>query len=725
MPDFIGNLPPPPAEPSPANPPEVAARLFALKHSDTFVVANAFGDIRGEGDGLFRKDTRLLSRLQLTLGGQTPSLLAAAVSEDNVFFTAHLSNRPLPPLGQAETPEGVIHLERSRLLWDSRLYERLVLINFGENQAVVPLALDFAADFRDMFEVRGAARRSRGQTLAAEIVNGSLRFRYQGLDGVARVSAITFSDTPAHLASDRAEFVLMLEAGARQEIYFEIGPSAEARPSRARYRAAAARARQYARAIRRRGAAVTTSSRLFDEWTNRSRADLALLTTELGTGSYPYAGIPWFSTPFGRDAIITALQMLWLDPMLARGVLAFLAQNQAKEVSLFQDAAPGKIMHEMRHGEMSALREIPFGQYYGGVDTTPLFIVLAGAYGERTGDLSFLRQLWPSLCAAMAWIEGEADSNPDGFLAYARGAATGLANQGWKDSHDSIFHADGHEAAGPIALVEVQGYVFAALHAMISIAQRCDLGSEAERQVTRWKARSETLNLAVEARFWIEDLGYYAMALDGEGQPCQVRGSNAGHLLFAGLPTAERARRVAAHLLAPGLNSGWAIRTLATGERRFNPMSYHNGSVWPHDTALCAAGLARYGMRSAVLHLANGLFEAAVRFDMRLPELFCGFKRSTGEAPIAYPVACLPQAWAAGACFMMLQACLGLRIDGWRREIHVHRPELPIGVDRLTIHHLLVADIAVDLTFQRLEDRVVAFSESHGAPHPIPVLSHV
>ncbi|HEY4252634.1 MAG TPA: amylo-alpha-1,6-glucosidase [Roseomonas sp.] len=696
------------------------ARLFALKHGDTFAVADSFGDILGDGDGLFLDDTRILSRFRLTIGGQLPSLLGAAVGEDTVVFTANLANRPLPPLGGVSTPEGVIHVERSRLLWERRLHERLVLTNFAELRAVIPLSLSFAADFRDMFEVRGTARPTRGRSLPPELAGGSILFRYEGLDGVVRGCAIAFSEPPAALTPDRAEFTIDLGPGERREIYLEVGPVLAPPPGRERHRTATARARLRARAVGRRGAGIRTPNRLFDGWIARSRADLALLTTELPTGPYPYAGIPWFSTPFGRDAIVTAMQLLWLDPSLARGVLAFLALHQAREVSPFQDAAPGKIMHEMRRGEMSALREIPFGQYYGGVDTTPLFVMLAGAYAERSGDMALIDTLWPALRAAMGWIEGAGDSNQDGFVDYARGAATGLANQGWKDSHDSIFHADGSEAVGPIALVEVQGFVYAAQRAMADLAARRGETAEA----ARWQARAEALRAAVEEKFWIEELGFYAIALDGAGRPCRVRASNAGQLLFSGLPDPARAARVAAQLLTPAFNSGWAVRTLALGERRFNPMSYHNGSVWPHDTALCAAGLARYGAGDGALRLADGLFDAAVRFDMQLPELFCGFARAPGEAPIAYPVACLPQAWAAGSALMALQACLGIRIDGWRGEIHVESPRLPAGVDRLAIHRLQVAGAEVDLTFQRLGDRVVAFSESRG-DRAVPVLSHV
>jgi glycogen debranching enzyme len=695
-------------------------RHFALKHGDTFLVANACGDILGEGDGLFHDDTRVLSRFRLWLGGKALSLLGAAVGQDDVFFTANLTNRPLPPLGGSPTPEGVIHVERKRFLWQARLFERITLRNYTEFEAIVPLALSFEADFHDMFEVRGVSRQTpRGHALAPKVTADTVVLQYEGLDGVARACCLAFSERPAELDASRSDFLIKLDARGRKEVYIEVGSDAPAPPSRARFRAAAARARIGVRAALRRGASLRTSGRLFNEWMNKSRADLALLTTELPTGPYPYAGIPWFSTPFGRDAIVTALQVLWLDPSLARGVLTFLARNQAKDTSPFQDAAPGKIVHETRKGEMAALRELPFGKYYGGVDTTPLFVMLAGAYATRTSDMSLIDELWPSLRAAMGWIEGDGDLNDDGFVDYARGAKSGLANQGWKDSHDSIFHADGTEAPGPIALVEVQGYVYAALRAMEDLAAR---RGEPDDAVV-WRARSENLRIAVEDRFWLEELGYYALALDGEGKPCRVRGSNAGHLLFTGLPTQARAERVTGQLLAAPFNSGWGIRTLACGEVRFNPTSYHNGSVWPHDTALCAAGLARYGAREGVARLMSGIFEAAVKFEMRLPELFCGFSRTAGEAPVAYPVACLPQAWSSGAVFMMLQACLGLSVDAWRGEIHVDRPQLPIGIDHLTIRRLTVGDATVDLTFQRIGERVVAFPEGRDS-RPVPIFLH-
>jgi glycogen debranching enzyme len=686
--------------------PRETYRLFALKHADCFVVADAYGDILGLGDGLFCEDTRILSRYQLLIGDKTPSLLGASLSQDNVVFTANCTNLSSPTAEGGLMPRGIVHIERTRFLWGNRMFECLTLSNYGGRDMMVPITLTFSADFRDMFEVRGSTRRLRGRTDEAEILADGVIFRYEGLDHVVRESVVSFSETPDHLEAGRAIFFVKLPKRDRHVLYIEIGAGrAEVAPNRERFRGAYARARWEMRRKRRNGATVYSSGRVFNDWLTRAQADTALLTTELPTGPFPYAGIPWFSTIFGRDGIISALQMIWLNPRLARGVLAFLAQHQATETAAFSDAQPGKILHETRKGEMTALHELPFGRYYGSVDTTPLYVFLACAYADRTGDMAFIDKLWPSLCAAAAWMEGVGDQNRDGFVDYQRAAESGLANQGWKDSFDSIQHADGSLPEGPIALVEVQGYVYAAYRGLAGLAQR----RGDDEKAAYWQVRAETLRQAVETHFWMEDVGFYALAIDGNGRPCQVRASNAGHLLFVGLPSVERAHRVADHLMTAAFHSGWGIRTLADSEVCFNPMSYHNGSVWPHDTAICAAGLARYGIRDGVVRLMSDTFEAAVRFNMRLPELFCGFPRTPGEAPIGYPVACLPQAWSAGSVFMLMQACLGIEIDGWRGEIHINRPKLPIGIDQLTIHRLSVGEVQVDLSFQRTGGRVAAY----------------
>lgn len=690
---------------------------YVLKDGDSFLIANRLGDVEGGADGQFHNDTRILSRYRLLLGDTCPMLLSSYVTRDNVFFVAHLTNRQLPPLGNdASTGQGLVYLKRLRFLHADRLYERLVLLNYDSVAAHVPLRFEVDADFCDMFEVRGSMRSRRGDTLPAELLEHGQIFRYRGLDSALRSSSVSFSAKPMRVNAGTADFQIELPAGGRHVIHIEVGGDEVVQPSRDRFRAAAALARLRMRRRARSSARICSEGPLFNDWMARSRADLAMLTSELETGPYPYAGVPWFSTPFGRDAVITALQTLWLDPALARGVLAFLASHQAQEDSAFMDSSPGKIMHETRKGEMSTLGELPFGRYYGGVDTTPLFIGLAGAYLGRTGDQAFIDSIWAELVAATGWIERVCDANPFGFLDYARGQASGLANQGWKDSSDSVFHADGRPPQGAIALVEVQGYVFAALRAMADMARvRGDTAS-----VARWLGRAERMRAEVERRFWMPERGYYGIAIDATGELCAVRASNAGHLLYSGLPDAGRAAQVTEQLLDAPFFSGWGVRTLAQGETHYNPMSYHNGSVWPHDSALCAAGIAAYGERTAATRLLRGAFESAVHFDMRLPELFCGFPRTPGSAPVAYPVACLPQAWAAGSPFMLVQACLGIVINGYSGEVSIERPQLPVGIDEVVVRHIPIGPHRIHLVLKRLNQRVGVFVEGRDASH-VPV----
>ena len=694
---------------------------FTLKDGDTFLLADALGDIHDREDGLFTNDTRLLSKFELTVANCPVSLLGAAVSQDNTTFTAHLTNRPLPALGERAIPQGVIHIERRRILSGARLYERLTLTNFRDRPAQLPVRFAFAADYADLFEVQGHVRRARGRILKPDIADRGVRLAYEGLDGLTRNTAIEFSRQPLSLSDDSAEFLIELERAGVDVLYVEIGPIEDAQPpSEERYRRACEVRTQTARERMQAGGYLQTSARLFNQWIDKSRADLALLTTPLPTGPYPYAGIPWFSTTFGRDAIITALQTLWLDPQLAAGVLRFLASTQATETSSFRDSEPGKIVHEMRRSEMANMREIPFGRYYGGVDTTPLFVMLAGAYEERTGDRALIHEIWPHLQAATSWIEARLERSATGFLDYARGEDSGLANQAWKDSQDSIFHADGRLPQGPIAVVEVQGYVYAALTAMARLAS---LRGE-QQQSEQWLARAEALRTAIEQRFWIPSLSFYAIALDGAGEPCRVRASNAGHLLYCGVPTLQHACEVSAQLLADGFCSGWGIRTLPEGQARYNPMSYHNGSIWPHDTAICAAGIAKYAGRPHLVKILADLFEAANQFSMRLPELYCGFSRGATRVPVPYPVACQPQAWASGSLFMLLQAALGIRIDGAAKEVHIQRPVLPQGVESLRICQLPVGDACIDIEFHRLGDEVGAVPSGH-TEGGVNVLAHL
>ncbi|MGH9645159.1 MAG: amylo-alpha-1,6-glucosidase, partial [Terriglobales bacterium] len=448
---------------------------------------------------------------------------------------------------------------------------------------------------------------------------------------------------------------------------------------------------------------ISSSNERFNRWIQRSIGDVEMMTLGNPETNYPYAGVPWFSTVFGRDGIITALQMLWIAPWIAKGVLEFLASTQATEVDLANEAQPGKILHETRRGEMANLGEVPFGRYYGSVDSTPLFVMLAGAYLEQTQDTGFLRKLWPHVDLALEWIDRYGDVDGDGFIEYARHGEKGLIQQGWKDSNDSVFHADGAIADAPIALCEVQGYVYAA---KLAASRICAALDDAQRQSELESAAGE-IQRHFEEAFWCDEISTYALALDGHKKPCRVRTSNPGHCMFTGIASKERAHLVAHSLMSRDMFSGFGVRTVGTQEARYNPLSYHNGSVWPHDNAMVAAGLARYGFREFAGRILMGLLDVSNTVDLhRLPELFCGVERRHGEGPVLYPVACSPQAWAAGAVVMLLQACLGISIHSGKKRLILNRPYLPDGIPQLWIRGLGVGDSRLHVSLERESDTV-------------------
>jgi glycogen debranching enzyme len=689
----------------PARAPTTRARR-TLKHDDSFLVLDSYGDIgasAGEADGLFDHDTRYLSRLELSVGGATPLLLGFNLRDDNLVYTVDLTNPDVYKQTRVVFEKGTLHIVRTTFLWQSTAYQRLAITNQGDHIIAVRLGLTFAGDFADLFEVRGLARARRGTMTTRLGAPDSVSLRYAGLDGATRATTLRFEPAPTQLTQASAEYQLTLAPKQRVPIFLSIQCS-RGEPTRPpHFFKAMIEAHHERKRATRHTAAVTTSNDVFNEVLCRAAADLHMLTTETPQGPYPYAGIPWYSTTFGRDGIITAIEMLSLDPGLARGVLLRLAATQAKIEDAANDAQPGKIVHEMRGGEMAALREVPFERYYGSVDATPLFVVLAGLYFERTGDLATLKDLWPAVEAALAWIDGPADADGDGFIKYYRVSEEGLANQGWKDSHDAISHADGRLAEGPIALAEVQGYAYMAKLLAAKCARKLGhegRAGELEAQATRLAAR-------FEEAFWCPEIDTYALALDGAKEPCRVRSSNAGQLLFTGIVRPDRAARLAEGLLRPQFFSGWGVRTLSALERRYNPMSYHNGSVWPHDNALIVLGLARYGFKRAAGQIFGGLSAAASYMELRrLPELFCGFQRRRGRGPTLYPVACSPQAWASAAPFLMLQACLGLEFDPDRGEIRFRHPWLPDFLDEISLVNLALKEASVDVTLRREKDEV-------------------
>jgi glycogen debranching enzyme len=677
--------------------------LRVLKHGDTFAVFDEYGDVMAEQateEGLYHRGTRHLSRLEIRLAGQRPLLLSSNISDDNVLFVADCTNVDLRRGDRIELPHGEIHLFRSRVLSDALSIEKLRICSHGTRAIDLPVSIRFDADFADVFEVRGTQRARRGTRLPDRIAPDGCVLTYLGLDDVERRTRVSWTRQPENVEPGLAMFRLRL--APHETVTFELAVACEQHseaPVNQDYEQAVARARERSADRSLRLCTVQTSNDSFNRWIRRSSADLEMMITLTPRGPYPYAGIPWFSTPFGRDGLIAAFELLWADPDLARGVLSFLASTQATVRADTRDAEPGKILHEMRHGEMAALGEVPFGSYYGSIDSTPLFVMLASAYFARTGDASLVETLWPHVLAALGWMVKDGDRDGDGFLEYARHSPNGLVHQGWKDSYDSVFHADGTLADPPIALCEVQGYAFAAWHGAAALA----IARGETAAADQWRARADHLQQRFEESFWSDALGTYALALDGRKRPCLVRTSNIAHCLFTGIVSSrDRARLVAASLMDESSFAGWGVRTVAAGEPRYNPMSYHNGSIWPHDNAIAAAGLARYGFTDDAARILEAMLDLSEVVDLhRLPELLCGFRRRSEERPTLYPVACAPQSWAAGAVYLLLQAALGMQLDAQRRRITFTRPSLPGRIERLDLMNVVVAQASVDLRLER------------------------
>ena len=672
-----------------------------LSQGPGFAIFDHAGDVPLAGTdpfGLFHHGTRFLDRWELRIDGDFPVLLSSAPTADGAQLVTWVSNTDRRHDGEVVLERDALAVQRRKALCGGVLYERLDVRSFVPRPVTVTLSILFAADFADEFEVRGVERARRGTVEPPRLSPSEVRFDYEGLDGVSRGTRIVFARTPTVLDERTARFVLSLPPkGAttlRATIACRVG---DAEPVPGTLMTAVGALRKRRDAWLGQYPALTSSNEAFDAWVTRSLRDLAQLRTDGPPGAYVKAGIPWFATVFGRDGLVTALETLVFAPELAADVLRTLAALQGREHRPERDEEPGKIVHELREGEMAATGEVPFGRYYGTVDATPLFLVLLADYAARTADDALVEELWPAALAAVEWVEHQLREG-EGYLTYARRNPRGLVHQGWKDSHDAVSHEDGTLAEPPIALAEVQAYVYRALVGLAGLARQTDRFEMA----SRWDHQAEDLRARFARDFWLEDQDTFALALDRDRSPCRVVSSNAGQCLFGGIASPEHAARLAARLLRDDVFCGWGLRTLSDHALRFNPMSYHNGSVWPHDNALIAAGMARYGRTADAAVVLSGLYGASTAFDdQRLPELFCGFSRTARGKPVPYPVACMPQAWAAGSVLLLIQSVLGLVVDARRRRVTLRRPLLPSWLQRLEVRGLRIGDASVDLRIHR------------------------
>jgi glycogen debranching enzyme len=680
-------------------------RNQVINHYNTFGIFDRLGDISpGSKDvrGIYHDGTRFLNKLALAIDEKKLLLLSSSIKEDNEILSIDLTN---PSLFNGRTPENTLYISRTQFIRNKAFYEEIKCINYGDQPCLFTLSLTFGADFKDIFEVRGLKRQVQPNEVVSVQNDNGISFKYLGQDNLQRETSITFTSQSAfYILNNTVHFELALQPKQHviidYTIYFKTG---DEKNKDIDFRIARESISEDLTRARRLFANVYTSNSQFNHWINRSKADILSLLAQTAYGNYPYAGVPWYNTVFGRDGLITAMETLWLAPAISKDVLVFLAQNQATQLIPEKDAEPGKILHEMRTGEMANTGEIPFKEYYGTIDATPLFVMLAGMYYERTADLETIKKIWPNILAALNWIDKYGDIDGDGFVEYKHKAENGLTNQGWKDSFDSVMYEDGHLAQPPIALCEVQGYVYAAKRHAAKLA----ICLQEQLLADKLFEEAATLKKNFNERFWDEALNCFVLALDGNKRPCRVVSSNAGHCLFTHIATNEHAKKLAGTLLSDDMFTGWGVRTLHCNEQAYNPMSYHNGSIWPHDNALIAWGLSLYGLQDQALKIMQGMFDASLFIEMqRLPELFCGFGRRRGEGPTSYPVACSPQAWSVAAVFLLLQTCFRADINALTKTITFEKPVLPPYLEQVYISNLPVGDHFCNFNLTRLPSDV-------------------
>jgi glycogen debranching enzyme len=693
---------------------------LVLKSGELYLVGNTPTDgSRERATGLYLRDTRHLCHFRVAVNGIDLETLSA-FEHDATHGVVVGTNPHFRSCDGEVIPAQTVLLEEAIKL-DDRMYVNIVLQNYYRQPVKLALDLEIAADFRDLFDIRGFPRSARGKFRRPRVEESQVTLGYTGLDGLVASTQVVFDRQPVvkvkklteelsegvvtivpgtenqtlphesmHMPEIIAGYEITLEPHERWLLTVEVVPHPANGP-------------KIVGAVPRETtpASVWTDNRIFNKLLLRCRQDLEALQTSFPEGSLPAAGIPWFVAPFGRDSLITSMQTLPLNPQRAIGTLRVLASLQGSKVDTRREEQPGKILHEMRYGEMARLGEVPHSPYYGSIDATPLWIWLFAETVAWTGNETFFRELLPNARLAVEWISKYGDLDGDGLVEYS-GIAQDvghISHQVWKDSYDSLNHADGTPAHGPVAAVEVQGYVYAGLRRLSEV---CAVFGE-EQWASELEAQAETVRDLVERLFWLPGQEFYAQALDGAKQPVAVLTSNPGHLLICGLPNRDRAEKLIRRMLQADLDSGRGIRTLSSEARTYNPMSYHNGSIWPHDNSLIAAGFYRYGDRDAGHAITTALFDVAQDEEFfRLPELFCGFGRhgNYDESQIGYPVSCSPQAWASGAVPLLICSMLGMEVDLVNRRLSIS-PSLPKWLDELTVHDLSVLGSRGTLTVHR------------------------
>ncbi len=676
---------------------------LSIKRNDVFLITDQSGNITPPGAtdlGLVWRDTRYLSHYLVSAPGRTATVLSNRIRNNSLAvidmtFTGALDGQ--------EFEHQYVHLRREQLI-DAGFQERLILSNFNLAPIRFSLVVRFSTDFADLFEMRGLQREARGAYLLPRTEDGAVVLSYRGRDGLLRQTCLRFDPAPQSLTPREARFDLELSPVEKTYLRIDVALLEEDRAVQASipFVQALGDIDEEYEGWRQRATKIRSNDEFLDTGLSQNLVDFRSLLMNSGGMPILSAGIPWYSVPFGRDAIIASLQTLSVQPEIAVSTLRFLAAHQGRKKDDWTEEEPGKIMHELRLGEVARCGEIPHRPYYGTVDATPLFIVLLHETINWLGDRALLQELMPAAEAALDWIDHHGDLDGDGFIEYQRRSPRGLVNQGWKDSYDAVIHPDGRLAEGPIALVEVQGYVYDARFRMADLYRMLGRTREANAlmQEAQW------LRNEIDAAFWQEDLGFYALALDGKKNPVKTITSNPGHLLWSRVPGPQTARRMRDVLLGESMFSGWGIRTLGRGQKPYNPVSYHNGTIWPHDNAIIAQGLCYYGFKESAARIFLSLYEAMLHFkEYRLPELFCGMSRRSSDYPVLYPVACNPQAWASGTFFQLLHALLGLQPDANRRELAITDPHLPSRLERVDYRDMRIGESKIALRFSRHEGR--------------------